>query len=110
MSPIVIKHYITINNKKYHYTMKTKSKKTTYIECRAANIAQEFLNEDIPALLTDLPKLILAEKKYKKKQNEVIRFRVSSEDKKQIEKRALKKGYTSLSSFLRDLALKKLDS
>ncbi|MFC1616490.1 hypothetical protein ACFL21_05085, partial [Patescibacteria group bacterium] len=67
---------------------------------------QEFLNEDIPALLNDLPNLIIAEKNYNKQQSEMIRFRVTPEDKKRIEKHAIKKGYTSLSSFLRDLALK----
>ena len=105
MTSSLIKHFITINNKKYFYTLKNKSKDTTFVECEPANIAQEFLNEDIPALLNDLPNLILSEKKYSKQQSEMIRFRVSPEDKKRIEKTALKKGYASLSGFLRDLAL-----
>ena len=61
-------NFITINNKKYFYTLKPASKETTLVECKAANIAQEFLNEDVPALLNDLPHLILAEKDYQKKQ------------------------------------------
>jgi len=101
-----IKHYITINNTKYFYTLKKVGKKTTFVQCEAANIRQEFLNSDIPVLLIDLPNLILAEKKYIKQQDEIIRFRISAEDKKLIEKKALQKGYTSVSSFLRDLALK----
>jgi hypothetical protein len=100
-----LKHYITINNKKYFYTLKPAKKGTTLVECEAANINQEFLNEDIPELLNDLPNLILAEKKYKKQQSELIRFRISPEDKKQIEKIAVKKGYSSISGYLRDLAL-----
>jgi hypothetical protein len=100
-----IKHYITINNKKFSYAIKSMDKNTAFIECEAANIAQPFLKEDIPDLLNDLPNLILAEKKYVKHQDEVIRFRVSTEDKKTIEKKALKEGYVSISSFLRDLAL-----
>jgi len=100
-----IKHYITINNKKYFYILKPAKKSTTLVECEAANINQEFLNEDIPELLNDLPDLILAEKKYKKQQSELIRFRVSPDDKKQIEKIAVNKGYTSVSGYLRDLAL-----
>lgn len=100
-----IKHYITINNKKYFYTLKKIDKCTSFVECQAANIAQDFLNADIPELLNDLPHLILAEKDYKKQQSEMIRFRVTPEDKKQIEKQALKNGYQSVSGFLRDLGL-----
>lgn len=100
-----IKHYMTINNKKYFYTLKSVKKNTTLVECDEANIKQEFLNEDIPEILNDLPNLIMAEKKYKKQQSELIRFRVSPDDKKQIEKIAVKKGYSSVSGYLRDLAL-----
>lgn len=85
--------------------MKKIDKDISFVECKAANISQEFLHADIPNLLHDLPHLILAEKAYHKQQNDVIRFRVTIEDKKQIEKQALKKGYHSVSSFLRDLAL-----
>lgn len=101
----LLKHFITINNKKYFYTMKPASNNSTFVECEAANIAQEFLNEDIPALLIDLPNLIFAEKEYNKQQSEVIRFRVSQDARKNIEKRAIQKGYTSISSYLRDLSL-----
>jgi len=101
-----INHYITINNKKYCYTLKPAKKNITFVECEAANIKQEFLNEDIPELLIDLPDLIMAEKKYKKQQSELIRFRVSPDDKKLIEQKAVKKGYSSVSGYLRDLALK----
>lgn len=98
------KHYINLNNKKYYYTLKP-GRDTTFVTCQDANIAQEFLNEDIPGLLNDLPNLILAEKKYKDKQNQTIRFRISPQDKVRIEKKAVKQGYSSISSFLRDLAL-----
>jgi len=100
-----IKYFITIGNKKYFYTLKPSKKGSTLVECQAANIKQEFLNEDIPELLNDFPNLIIAEKKYKKQQSELIRFRISPEDKKQIEKIAVTKGYTSVSGYLRDLAL-----
>ena len=102
-----LEHSITLNNKKYSYALKKVGDKLTFVECEAANISQEFPNEDIPSLLNDLPKLILAEKKYWKQQEGIIRFRISSEDKKRIEKKALQKGYPSVSSFLRDLALGK---
>ncbi len=99
------KYFITINNKKYFYTLKPIDNEATFVECEAANIGQEFLNEDVLNLLIDLPNLILAEKEYKQAQSEMIRFRVSPEDKKTIEKKAIKEGYSSISGFLRDLAL-----
>jgi hypothetical protein len=100
-----IKYYITINNKKYYYTLAKADKDSSFVECEAANISQQFLNADIPELLNDLPGLILAEKEYGKQQSEIVRFRVTPEDKKQIEKQAIKKGYRTVSGFLRDLAL-----
>ncbi len=101
----IITHFLTVNNKKYAYELIPTSKETVQVICEAANINQEFLNEDIPELLNDLPNLILAEKEYKNTQSEVIRFRVSPEDKKLIEKKAVKEGYSSVSSFLRNLSL-----
>lgn len=98
-------HSVTINNRKYSYSLTFVDKKTTLVACKDANISQEFLNEDIPTLLLDLPNLILSEKEYKKCQEEIIRFRISPEDKKLIEQKAIKKGYSNVSSFLRDLAL-----
>jgi hypothetical protein len=99
------KHFVTLNNKKYFYTLMPASKKETFVECEAAHIAQPFLNEDIPELLCGLPELILSEKKYQENQEAVIRFRVSVGDKKEIEQKALKKGFKSVSEFLRSMAL-----
>jgi hypothetical protein len=79
-------HTITINNKKHTYTLKNTNKNTAFIECQSSNIAQEFLNEDAPHLLNDLPSLIIAEKKDKKQQTEIMRFRVNINDKITIEK------------------------
>lgn len=95
-----------MRNKKYYYILRTIDAKTTFFECKAANIAQKFLDEDIARLIKDLPELILAEKRYKKKQGNIIRFRISVEDKKLIEKKAQTHGYASVSGFLRALALK----
>lgn len=105
-----LKHFLTLHNKKYFYTIKPLNKKSSFLVCEGANIAQEFLNEDIPQLLNDLPSLILAEKEYVEKQSEIIRFRVTTEDKKRIEKSALDNGYDSISSYLRHLALKLSES
>jgi len=99
------KHTLTVNNKKYAYTLKKAGRDATHVACAEASIDQKFLNEDIPALLIDLPKLILAEKKYKRDHDALIRFRVSTHDKKVIEKKAVDKGYDSVSEYLRKTAL-----
>ncbi len=100
-----IKGYITVNNKKYSYFLEEKTEQTMFFECKKANISQEFLAEDIPKLLIDLPNLIIAEKQYKKNQSEILRFRVSSKDKRKIETKAIKQGFSSVSRYLRELAL-----
>ncbi len=98
-------YYVNVNNKKYSYTLEKVGKNSTLIECVAANIGQEFLDEDVPNLLRDLPNLILAEQEYSAKQGQVIRFRVTPGDKKIIMKKAYAKGYKNVSGFLRDLLL-----
>ena len=106
MSQKPLKHYVTLNNKKYSYSLKQIDKESTWVECDSADIAQPFANEDIPALLIDLPYLIAAEEAYlEKNRNMVIRFRVSAKDRRVIAKKAAKKGYLTISSFLRDIAL-----
>lgn len=96
---------ITVNNKKYEYILTKRSEDIVFVECKDANIAQEFLKEDVVDLIIDLPNLIIAEKEYNKKQSEVIRFRITSEDKSIVEKKAVKEGYSSVSDYLRHLAL-----
>lgn len=100
------KHYITVKNKRYSYFIKPSFEKgCVFFECMAANISQDFLKEDIAALLVDLPELILEEIKYRVEQKQIIRFRVSVQDKYLIEKKAVQHGYSTVSGFLRDLAL-----
>ncbi len=96
---------ITIQNKKYNYSVTEKTKKIAEFECVAAKIKQDFLKEDIADLLIDLPNLIIAEKEREKTQKDVIRFRISSEDKAIVEKKALKAGFINVSDYLRHLAL-----
>ncbi len=100
-----IKGEIRVNGKKYEYLLEKKKNNTVFLECEAANISQDFLAEDIAGLLVDLPELILAEKEHSKKASEIIQFRVTPALKNKIEKEALKKGYDSVSSFLRDKLL-----
>lgn len=100
MKKTVSEHAITVNNKKYFYSLKPSLRKgMTFFECKAANIAQDFLNEDIAPLLIDLSELILEELKYESSAKCVIRFRLSAEDKMKIIKNAYKNGYKNVSSF-----------
>jgi hypothetical protein len=99
------KHSVTINNKKYEYTIKPINKRTVFFECPGAHISQEFLASDIPALLVDLPDIILSLVELQKKQDNVIRFRVSSAEKNVIQKKAAKAGYPTISAFMRGIAL-----
>ncbi len=97
---------ITVQNKKYEYTLKSaKEKGVIRFVCKGANIDQDFLSEDIPALILDLPALIIAERVYQDNQTEVVRFRISAEDKKKIEKKALASGFETVSDYLRARAL-----
>ncbi len=97
---------ITVQNKKYEYTLKsTKEKGVIRFVCKGTNIDQDFLAEDIPALILDLPALIIAERAYQDNQTEVVHFRISSEDKKKIEKKAPASGFDTVSDYLRARAL-----
>lgn len=100
-----VKGAVTIHNKKYPYSLTQKKDGVVFVECAAAKIAQEFLSEDVAGLLIDLPNLILAEKEYQEKQSNVVRFRISATDKKVIEKKAVDKGFKSVSEYMRHLAL-----
>ncbi|MBI5411873.1 hypothetical protein HZA43_01715 [Candidatus Peregrinibacteria bacterium] len=98
-------HFIMVGKKKYEYSIESLSKKIVFFECDAANIGQQFLTEDIPALLIDLPELIIGRKEYEKKQNQVLRFRCSAKERREIEKRAIQKRFPNISAFIRALAL-----
>lgn len=97
---------ITVKNKTYPYTLEKLASGTVRIVAKDAKIDQEFLSEDVSEIILDLPNLIIAEQKYKEKQSDTIRFRVTSKDRKKIEEKAFSKGYTSISGYLRDLALR----
>ncbi len=96
---------ITVNNRRYKYILQEKRGGVIFVECKDANIAQNFLAEDVASLLIDLPSLIIAEQAHGKKHSEVVRFRISTGDKIEIEKKAAKEGYGSLSGYMRHLAL-----
>lgn len=94
---------VTVKNKQYPYMLEEKGD-AVRIVCKAAHIDQEFLAEDVSRLVLDLPELIRAEEAHTATQDTVLRFRVSARDKQRIEENAHKKGYSSISKYLRDLA------
>ncbi|MFH0820713.1 MAG: hypothetical protein V1908_02975 [Candidatus Peregrinibacteria bacterium] len=100
-----IEQYITVGKQKYRYTLKPLSNGETHVECEAAGINQDFLDEDILNLIIDLPNLIVAEKEYEKKQEYVLRFRCNGAERRAIEKQAVQKRFPTLSAYLRALAL-----
>ena len=99
-------HFLKMGRKSYKYSITPINRKEVYFECEAAGIAQEFLAQDIPNLLMELPDLILSEIEFNKTYNQMIRFRITSDEKRQIQKNAIKNGYNNISAFIRDLALK----
>ena len=92
---------VFIDGTGYEYTLMPEDSESTRIICEPAKIDQLFLNEDIVGVLQDLPSLILAEKDYKKEESVVIRFRVTGAEKQLLQKKALQKGYKTMSQFLR---------
>lgn len=101
-----IESVITVNNKKYSYTLSKVDDNTSFFECKDANISQEFDNWDITELLIYLPEYIIEAQEEKQNQDEVIRFKVTTEEKNIIKKNAVKMGYSNVSAFLRGLSLK----
>ena len=103
----IIEQTITVGKKQYPYTLQPLGNGKTLVTCDAAGIKQEFLDEDILNLIIDLPDLIIAEKKYRKKFGQIIRFRCSTEEKREIERRALQEKFPTTTAYLKSLALGK---
>ncbi len=100
------KHIITVGNKKYpYYLVPVPKTNRVRVKCEAAKINQEFLKEDIGDLLVDLPEMIMEEIDFEERQDQTIRFRISSTDKKKIMQNAVKHGYSNISGYLRDIGL-----
>jgi thermostable 8-oxoguanine DNA glycosylase len=101
-----MKHYIEIKWVKYNYTITPNADgESSKIICAWANISQNFLNEDIPALLNDLKNLIVAEERYKRNLTSTIRFRASKIEKETIKKNVKRYGYKNMSEFLKKIAI-----
>lgn len=102
---MTIKNYVQVGGVKYAYSIAPVDTWVSRITCKEARVDQEFLNEDIVAVLSDIPNLIQAERKHSAKQDSVIRFRVSSSEKLKIQNKAKQKGYTTMSDFIKDSIL-----
>ena len=100
------KHYIIIGNQRHGYTL-TPTPKVTHLICRSANIEDRFPNNEIPRILAELPRLIAAHNSASAalQQTEVVRFRVTEDEREQIEHNAFTAGYDTISAYLRDVAL-----
>ena len=102
---MTLKNYMEIGNKKYAYTITPVDAVVSRIVCRDANLDQEFLNEDIFTLLTDIPNLIEAEQSYQQTQDSIIRFRISSLEKAKLQDKLKNQGYTNMSAYIKDKIL-----
>ncbi|MAZ67680.1 hypothetical protein CL652_02850 [bacterium] len=104
----VRKHYIVIGNRRHGYTLQPARKVTTLI-CKSANIEERFPNDEIPRILSQLPQIIRENYGLLQSvaQTEILRFRVTDEEKGAIEQNARKAGYSSVSAYLRDVALRR---
>lgn len=102
------KHYIIIGNRRHGYTLYPAQKVTTLV-CKSANISGRFPNDQIPNILTELPRIILEQYETfeSEPQTEVLRFRVSESEKEQIELNASEAGYGYVSAYLRDVSLQR---
>ncbi len=100
------KHYIIIGNRRHGYTLRP-ARGVTMLICESANINDRFPNDEIPRMLAELPRLI-AERHAAQRdaaQSEVLRFRVTPEEKQRIERNAFDAGFDTVSAYLRQVAL-----
>lgn len=103
----VRKHYIIIGKERHGYTLNP-TPKVTHLICRSANIEDRFPNDEIPRILAELPSLIAAHNNAAAlQQTEVVRFRVTENEREQIEHNAFTAGYDTISAYLRDVALRR---
>jgi len=100
-----MKHYIVVGNRRYEYVLEP-ARSRTQLVCDGAGIKQKYSNSEIPAILANLPNIIieLAEQSAVV-QSEALRFRVTPAEKEQIALDAYDAGYDNMSAYLRDKVL-----
>ncbi len=96
-----MKHYIVVGNRKYEYILEPARTRTTLV-CEGAGIRQKYLNSEIPAILANLPSIIInLTEQQSEVQSEALRFRVTPSEKEQIARDAYEAGFSSMSAYLR---------
>ena len=99
-----VKHYIVIGNRKYAYVLRP-ARKTTMLICEDVNLQERVDNEQLPHVLAMLPRMILSALQEAQRQSEVLRFRVSPEEKERIMRDALEAGFDTISAYIRSRLL-----
>jgi len=103
---MAVKHFLVIGKKRYDYELQP-ARRFTLLVVRDAGIEERIPNEDIPKILLKLPEIIMEAREESIKQSEVMRFRVATEEKQEIERQAYENGFESVSAYLRAVALGK---
>ena len=104
-------NYFTYRNRRYPYTLSEAftedGEKFITFSCDGLGLVQDFLVEDIPELIRDLPNIMEIHQNYKQelRQEKVVRFRVSELDRQKIEAKAKAQGFPSISAFVRSRLL-----
>ncbi len=102
-----VKHVIVIGKKKYDYELQP-ARRFTVLVLRELGIEEKVPNEELPKILLKLPEIIMRSREDESsKQSEVMRFRVSPEEKSEIERMAFENGFESVSAYIRAVALGK---
>jgi len=103
----MIKNSFTLGSRKYEYELgkpfKKDGEKVMRFFCLKLDIDQDFLVEDVPELILDLPNIAYNLKEHEK-QDSFLRIRIKASEKEVIEKNAIAEGKTT-SAYIRDLAL-----
>ncbi len=97
-----IKHYVVVGNRRYEYVLEP-ARSYTVLVCEGAGINKRYSNSEIPAVLADLPNIIIKfiERQNGQAQTEALRFRVTPAEKEKIAMDAYNAGFSSISAYLR---------
>ncbi len=99
---VSMRHYIIVGNRKYEYVLEP-ARSRTQLVCEGAGISKRYSNSEIPAILAQLPSIIVALSQQDSGiQSEALRFRVTSAEKESIMQAAINAGYDNMSAYLRD--------
>jgi len=83
----------------------TKARGYTTINCKEAGLKLRVPNDQVPQVLGELAKQIIANRQQNEAQSEVLRFRATPSERAAIEQSAIKEGYANVSAYLRAKAL-----